>query len=100
MPHLHVIHDCIEPGIVREHVAPGFVGWIVAQVRPHARLALLRGFDDRFNAVNHIVVKIVADNARIVHGDGIKRRRCGGHNPESVSVTDALCSDGFKCFAL
>ena len=56
MAHLHVAVYDGEHGIVREHVSSAF-GWrIVAQICPRTRLALLRGFDDRRNAVVHIGV--------------------------------------------
>jgi len=56
MPHLHVANYGGEYGIVREHVSRAFGWWIVAQIRPCARLALLRGFDDGIDAVVHIGV--------------------------------------------
>ena len=73
MPHLHVVKYHGEHGIVREHVSRGF-GWrIVTQIRPCARLALLRGFYHCVNAVAHIVVKDVCGKTRIGHGNGVKR---------------------------
>jgi len=81
MPDLHVVHDCAEFRIVGKHVAGCVAGRIVAQERPHARLALLGGFNDGLNAVQNVVVKKaiqpteVNSKTRVAHGNRVKRRR-------------------------
>ena len=84
MPDLHVVHYGTEFRIVGKHVAGCVAGRIVAQERPHARLALLGGFNDGLNAVQNVVVKKaiqptqVNRKTRVAHGAGIKSKR-GGH---------------------